>query len=57
VVRLLDRYESGESAEYALIFPDHSAYAFEAFVSALGQETPRDGLSPSVVPVLTDRSD
>ena len=44
VVRLLDRYESGESAEYALIFPDHSTYAFEAFVSALGQETPRDGL-------------
>jgi len=44
LVRLLDRYESGESAEYALIFPDHSAYAFEAFVSALGQETPRDGL-------------
>lgn len=43
-VRLLDRYESGESAEYALIFPDHSAYVFEAFVSALGQETPRDGL-------------
>jgi hypothetical protein len=44
VVRLLERYEAGESAEYALIFPDHSAYAFEAFVSALGQETPRDGL-------------
>jgi len=39
-VRLLDRYESGESAEYALIFPDHSTYVFEAFVSALGQETP-----------------
>ena len=43
-VRLLERYEAGESAEYALIFPDHSAYVFEAFVSALGQETPRDGL-------------
>ena len=43
-VRLLERYESGESAEYVLIFEDHSAYTFEAFVSALGQETPRDGL-------------
>jgi len=36
--------------------PDHSAYAFEAFVSALGQETP-GRTDPSVVPVLTDRSD
>jgi len=43
-VRLLERYESGEAADYLLIFPDHSTYAFEAFVSALGQETPHDGL-------------
>ena len=43
-VRLLERYEAGESAEYVLIYPDHATYTFEAFVSALGQETPRDGL-------------
>ena len=43
-VRLVERYEAGESAKYVLIFPDHSTYSFEAFVSALGQETPIDDL-------------
>lgn len=44
VLRLLERYELGESAQYAIIFPDHSTYTFEAFVLALGHETPIGGL-------------
>lgn len=44
VARLIERYESGESADYCLIFPDHATYSFQAFVLALGHETPINDL-------------
>ena len=44
VARLVDRFEAREIADYLLIFPDHATYSFQAFVLALGHETPINDL-------------
>lgn len=40
--RLLQAFNSGESKQYTITFPDASTFVFTAFVSGVGIATPKD---------------